>query len=191
MLYKYTITEERFDEAKSQLLLAGFTENDAKKLIIRKSSANSVSSVLNYCDKLLQPPFNLTKKQIIKIAANAGGGKNILTFFNAFQDLKSNSLNTEQIVRIAGNSGGSKAIQTVLHSFKELNDIGFNTEQIVRITGNIGGSKTIQAVLHSFEELKDIGFNTEQIARIAGNIGGSKAIQTLLTSSPFLGLRGR
>ena len=78
MLYKYTITKERFDEAKSQLLLAGFAEDDAKKLIIRKSSANSVSSVLNYCDKLLQPPFNLTKKQIIKIAANAGGGKNIL-----------------------------------------------------------------------------------------------------------------
>ena len=52
-LIKYQISRDRYNAETTDLLVAGFTQQQADKLIVRVSSKNAVESVLIYYHKNL------------------------------------------------------------------------------------------------------------------------------------------
>ena len=178
-LEKLKISTERFDNEYDALTTAGFTDRQATALIIKRSSSNTVKTVLKNHSILLGKPYALSLEQVFRIAANDGGSKNIEAVKAAFEELKTLGFNPEQIVRIAANDGGSRNIEAVKSAFDELKALDFSAEQVVSMVSYGGGSKNIDAVKAAFDELKALKLNTEQIVRIAANDGGSKNIEAV------------
>ncbi len=117
-LTKFDISRQRYDKEALSLLQAGFTQEQADKLIIRSSSRNAVRAVLINCSNLLASPYGLNQAQIVRIAGHAGGSKNIKAVKSAFKQLQLLGFTDEQIVRIAGHTGGSKNIKAVKFASK-------------------------------------------------------------------------
>ena len=69
-----------------QLLSLGFTEAMIDKIIVRKSSANTVKAVVELSNTILQLGFNLDN--ITDIASHDGGSKNIKAVTEAYNKLK-------------------------------------------------------------------------------------------------------
>ena len=178
-LAKYGISQASFDIDLTRLRNEGFTDGQAHMLIIRKSSKNTIESVLNKYKTLLAQPYELNRQQIFIIASHDGGSKNIEAVLAAFQSLKDLGFTAKQVVKIAGHGGGSKNIEAVQAAFDALKELGFTAEQVVKIVGQGGGSKNIEAVQAAFRALKELGFTAEQVVKIAGNIGGSKNIEAV------------
>ena len=99
-LAKFTIPEERYHKEYSQLLLAGFTQDQADKLIIRQSSSNTVQTVLNRCNTLLSVPYQLNHEQIVTIAVHNGGAKNIEAIHHFFDVLTTLGFTIEHTNRV-------------------------------------------------------------------------------------------
>ncbi len=101
-LTKLKISRQRYDKEVQPLLRAGFTQEQADKLIIRRSSRNAVRAVLINCSNLLTAPYGLDHAQIVSIAGHGGGSKNIEAVQSAFEALRDLKFTAEQIVSIAG-----------------------------------------------------------------------------------------
>jgi hypothetical protein len=175
-LKKFNIDELRYNKELLIFHKLGYQTEQANKVILRKFSFNSVDVLLGHHAELIK---RFTRNQIVDMAANHSGSKNIeavLTAFNALIRLK---FSTEQIVRMVADGGGARNIEAVLKAFNELIGLKFSTEQIVRIAANGGGSKNIEAVQDAFNELRKLQFTAAQIVRIAAHHGGSKNIEAV------------
>lgn len=73
----FKIPIERYKEQLNILCSAGFTQEQANRLIIRKSSNNSVLAVIDNYENLVKFPYGLTREQIVVIAGHGGGSKNL------------------------------------------------------------------------------------------------------------------
>ena len=177
-LAKFKISLQRYQTECCSLLSAGFSAEQADRLIIRGSSSNTVQAVLNNCRDLLIAPYHLTHEQITTIAGHGGGSKNIEAVKAAFTELRDLGFTPAQIVTIAGHIGGSKNIEAVKAAFTELRELGFIPAQIVTIAGHDGGSKNIYAVQTYFQELRANGHSIESITATASRNGGSGAIRS-------------
>ncbi len=143
-LINYKISRERYDKEATRLLAAGFTQQQAEKIIIRKTSKNTVESVLNNHDTLLAEPYKLNHEQIVAIAANIGGAQAMKTVIASFPQLRALGFNEVQIVAIAANIGGAQAIKAVQKCHSELISHGYSLERITKLAACTGGAKQIQ-----------------------------------------------
>ncbi len=180
-LINYKISHERYDDEAARLLAAGFTQQQADKIIIRKASKNTVQSALDNHDALLAEPYKLNHEQIVAIAAN-GGAQAMKTVIASFAQLKALAFGKAQIVAIAANHGGAQAMKTVIASFAQLKALGFNEAQIIAIAANEGSAQAMKTVIASFTQLKALAFGKAQIVAIAANHGGSQAMKTVIAS---------
>jgi hypothetical protein len=73
-LKKLNITPVRFNNERNQLVDLGYTDEQAKRIIVRKSSKNTVQTLLSVHEDLF---IFLKREQIISIAAHDGGSKNL------------------------------------------------------------------------------------------------------------------
>ena len=88
--------EEIWTTYQPQLLSLGFTEAMIDKIIIRKSSANSVKAVVELSNTLLQLGFNLDN--ITDIASHNGGSKNLMAVTEHSVSLQALKFSAAQIV---------------------------------------------------------------------------------------------
>ncbi len=93
LLKKYKILKDRYDVEKACLImkkdsagLQAYTEKDIQRLILRKSSKNTVAQVLAHHDTLIALGCNVI--DILKIACHDGGGKNIEILITVLTNLK-------------------------------------------------------------------------------------------------------
>ena len=146
-LAKFKISLQRYETECCSLLSAGFSAEQADRLIIRGSSSNTVQAVLNNCRDLLIAPYHLTHEQITTIAGNNGGSKNIEAVKAAFTELRELGFTPAQIVTIAGHDGGSKNIYAVQTYFQELRANGHSIESITATASRNGGSGAIRSAV--------------------------------------------
>ena len=175
-LAKYGLSQASFDIDLTRLRNEGFTDDQAHMLIIRKSSKNTIESVLIKYKTLLAQPYELNRQQIIIIASHDGGSKNIEAVLAAFQSLKDLGFTAEQVVKIASHDGGSKNIEAVQAAFDALKELGFTAEQVVKIAGNIGGSKNIEAVQKHYQDLLAMGYSKEALVSMVARDSGSRKV---------------
>ncbi len=173
-LINYRISHKRYDDEVARLLAAGFTQQQADKIIIRKASKKTVESVLNKHDALLAEPYKLNHEQIAAIAAN-GGAQAMKVVITSFAQLKALGFDEAQIVAIAAN-GGAQAMKAVIASFAKLKALGCDEAQIVAIAVK-GDVQAIKAILKCYSELISHGYSLERITKLAACKGGSKQIQ--------------
>ncbi len=178
-LNKLGITQQFYQHHKKSLTQLGFTEVQANRIIIRRSSNNTILKVVEHTPELIK---YFTAEQIVQIASHDGGSKNIEAVKSSYHELKGLDFTVEQIVQIAAHGGGSKNIEAVKSSYHELKGLDFTAEQIVQIAAHGGGSKNIEAVKSSYHELKGLDFTVEQIVQIASHDGGSKNIEAVKSS---------
>ncbi len=179
-LVKYNITKERYKAECAGLLALGFTQQQADKMILKKSSKNSVEAVLLNYRTLSQMPYYLTNAQIVSIASNDGGAQALRCVVESFEQLQALGFSATQIVSMASNGGGAQAIRSVLESFARLQALGFSATQIVSMASNDGGAQALRCVVESFAPLQALGFSATQIVSMASNIGGAQAIKTVI-----------
>jgi hypothetical protein len=81
---KLNISLERYSRQFIALCAAGFTDDQANRLILRRSSEKSVFAVLDNFKSLNSPPYNLSKDSVVKIAGNNSGARNIKAVKSVF-----------------------------------------------------------------------------------------------------------
>jgi hypothetical protein len=177
-LAKFKIPPERFKKESNSLVQAGFSVEQADKLIIRRRSKNAVRAVLNHTG-LLQQPYELTTDQIVRIASHDGGTKNLKAVHSAYQALKNLEFTADQIVSIVSHDGGSNNIEAVQSAYQALKNLEFTADQIVSIVSHNGGSKNIEAIQSAHQALKNLEFTADQIVSIASHGGGSNNIEAV------------
>ncbi|MCH9757298.1 MAG: hypothetical protein K0U37_08940 [Gammaproteobacteria bacterium] len=185
-LSKYGISETRFNDEKSSLQEAGFSALEAEKLIIRKSSFNTVRTVLACYPVLMDAPHHLTRAQIIRIASHIGGSKNLETVARYHTALMTLGFNSEDLVRMVSHIGGSKNLEAVVTHQAALMELGLNSEQVIRIVSHIGGSKNLEAVARYQAALMELGLNSEQVIRMVSHGGGGKNLEAVVTHQAAL-----
>jgi hypothetical protein len=189
-LVKYTISRQRYKNETVRLLAAGFTLQQADKIILRHSSKNTVEGVLQLYATLSSEPYQFTLEQIVAMASNAGGAqalKTVITFNTSFQNL---GFSQEQIVAMASKHGGAQALKTVITFYTSLQNLGFSQEQIAAMASKHGGAQALKTVILSHISLGNLGFSQEQIAAMASNGGGAQALKTVISSHTSLGNLG-
>src|ERR1700722_18851124 len=84
-LKKFNISDERLSSEKGTLLQLGFNETQAIRLIVRMSSSNTIKKLLSEHNWLIK---HFTHEQIVRIAGNNGGARNIAAIKDAFTVLQ-------------------------------------------------------------------------------------------------------
>jgi chemotaxis response regulator CheB len=167
---------------KKELLNLGFNEEQLNKIIIKKFSNNTVTTLINEFHKIID---FLVHDDITAICSKNGGGKTLLKLILRRKALNNLGFTDLDIVAIAANIGGSKTLQAVIDLYPELIKIGFTAQDIVAIAANGGGSKTLQAVIDLRPELIKIGFTAQDIVAIAANGGGSKTLNFIVENKNY------
>jgi hypothetical protein len=185
-LAKYTISRERYDNETARLLVAGFTLQQADKIILRRSSKNAVEGVLNLHTTLLSAPYQFTFEQIAAMASNNGGAKAIKMVIASHTSLENLGFSHEQIAVMASNEGGAQAMKTVIASHAPLRNLGFSHEQIAAIASNKGGAQAMKMVIASYTSLRNLGFSHERIVAMASNDGSAQAMKMVIASYTLL-----
>ena len=93
-LQKCKIPLECYQAEKKELLTLGFDEKQTDRIIIRKSSARTVSAAIENFARLVKL---FDHKQITKISAHNGGSKTIKALLSNHDELKDLGFTTEQI----------------------------------------------------------------------------------------------
>jgi chemotaxis response regulator CheB len=70
----------RYQKERIQLLKLGFTEEQANRVILRQSSANTIKTLLEKHDQIRT---SLSTEEIIRVAAHSGGANNLNAFITA------------------------------------------------------------------------------------------------------------
>ena len=162
-LIKYSISRERYNDDTTRLLAAGFTQQQAEKLIVRVSSKNTVESVLINYGTLSKEPYDLSREQIVAMASKNGGAQAMKTVLASHSPLQALDFSNEQIVAMASNNGGAQAMKTVLASYEPLQALGLSNEKIMSMASNTRGAQAMKTVVESYTRLQSLGFSNEQI----------------------------
>lgn len=179
---KLKISIEWYRERARELQALGFDDEQINKVILRKYSNNSVDTLINLYPVLTNNPYNFTNAQLIKIASNNGGGKNLEVVQTNFDVLRALDFTTEQIIQMVAHNGGSKNLEAVRANIDVLRELEFNTKQITQIVAHGGGSKNLEAVTANFDALRALDFTPEQIIQMVAHAGGSKNLEAVKTN---------
>ena len=119
---KLKISLDRYETEFRSLSALGFTEKQINKLVLRRSSKNTVNALISNFKSIKQLDRDvITHDNIISIAARNGGWKTLNALLKSFAVLKVQpyELTTSQIKRVVSHNGGSKNIESVKNSFKD------------------------------------------------------------------------
>jgi hypothetical protein len=144
-----------------------------------RGGRTTLAYIESYGQALTQPPFDYSKNDIVKIAANHGGCQALQTVHEIDHTLRTLGYSKDDIVRIAAHDGGSKAMQTMPDLDNTLRALGYSKDDIVRIAANIGGSQALQTLHDLDHALHALGYTNNDIVRIAAHDGGSPALHTV------------
>src|SRR3990167_1426850 len=178
------ISEACYTKEFGNLRAKGYSEIEAQTAILRKSSKNTVETLLALHDALIAQEF--TRAELVKIAGHTGGSRNLESVLTHARALINLGFPREEIGKIAGNNGGSHNLRAVLIHARALINLGFPREEIVKIAGHDGGSRNLKAVLTHAQALIDLGFPRKEIGKIAGHIGGSCNLKAVLIHAQAL-----
>ena len=103
-LKKHGISQDRYDQQSKELLYLGFSEEQTQKIVIKKSSNNTVETLITYHHKVSE---YLSHKNITGICSKDGGGKTLLKVITSRKQLNIKGFSDQNIVAIASNIGGS------------------------------------------------------------------------------------
>lgn len=162
-LQLYKISLRRFNKEKALLMKLSFDEEQAEKLILRSSSQNTVSTLLDAMPELTK---TLSHSQIIKIAARSGGKSNIKSYLVTHADLRAANFSSDHLVRILSHNEGAKKIHAVKESLDALQALEFSLEDITKLVSRKRGSQTLYAIKESHEILQALGFTAKNILRL-------------------------
>jgi len=86
-LSSFNIPSARYKSETYSLMALGYTQEEADRVIIRRSSANTVKTLQDR-HKDLVGTFRLSCGEIVSIAAHDGGSSNIIAFITLHADRK-------------------------------------------------------------------------------------------------------
>ena len=179
-LVKYKISASRYEQETVGLLNAGFTKEQADKIILRKSSQNTINYLLNHHLTLREKPFEFSHDQMTKVASNNGGSQALKTVCKSYQALINLGFTKKDIVAMTSNDGGSQALQSVLEHTVDLLSHGYTLENIVALAAHIGGSRNVRSeetLMSVCAVLLEENENTQYIDK-------NRSLEPLPTSTP-------
>ena len=141
-LNKFKIEKPQYEEWSEKLTRLGFEKKDSDRLILRRSSSNTVETLIRLSTELKN---HFKCKQLIQIAAHDGGSKNLETVKTSYQALKDLNFTPEQIVQIAAHAGGSKNLEAVSNysiTFPNSNSISYIITESKKIMASRGWKKS-------------------------------------------------
>ncbi len=175
-LKKYTISQDRYKTQANELLLLGFTENQAQKIIIRPSSNNTVCTLLEEFHHLKR---RFTVEELTRVASKSGGGKALATLLTSYALLVKKELTHADIVKIASVDGATQGIETLLNDYVTLTQWGFIKDDLVKILSNDGAAQALKTLAEQRDQLLQWGFTNDELVKILSNIGAAQALKTL------------
>ena len=93
-LFKLQIPFTRYDTEKAALQALPvdsegkrYSDYDVNRLILRKSSQKTIQTLCECHGHLIKEPYTLTIKQLVRIASNNGGSKNLIAILENLTNL--------------------------------------------------------------------------------------------------------
>ncbi|RUR13353.1 hypothetical protein [Legionella sp. km772] len=205
---KFNLTRTRFlaekgnlEQKKNSKGNSAYSEEQINRLIFRKSSKNTIATLLDLHDDLIKN--ELTPQQIYQLAAHDGGSKNLKTFIEQSQALQVNNqnwasleLNVGSVLRLLAHPGGSRNLKAYSEQIQALQaqnlswaSLNLKVEDVLRFLVHGGNANKLKAYIKHTQTLQaqkkswaSLDLQVEEVLRILANDGGSQALDTLLRS---------
>lgn len=157
---------------------------DIVRIVSYQSGLNNLNGVKKHWTRL-SVQYHFTASEIVNMAAQSGGSKNLEAVAINYKKLRELGLTNQQILRLASHLGGSQILNAIIEKQAALKDLikslglEIGIDQIVRIAAHSGGSKNLTA-MEKYVTRLSANFSLEQIIHMVARQSGWKNLEAII-----------